>query len=188
MKKKVNNKMVKTVVPADGEIGAKARAERKLNGISTSDMISAIVERSTTPLITSTTAPVSAPDYGALLSAGNPAVSAPVPSSAPVTSAGITALLNSGNPNLTSRRIRVGTPLTMYRIANNQRKDSWSGGAKYYVQGGTTMVDPESGRERFEVCVEYPYTDLYLAKTKLVALRATLTAPVPSTAEVTRIA
>jgi hypothetical protein len=167
MKTKQNNKLVKankTVVPADGEIGAKAREDRKRKSEVTSV----------------TLAPAPAPNYGDLLGI------APPPPPAPAPAPGISALLDSGNPNLNSRRIRVGTPLVTYRIANNQRKDSWSGGARYYVQGGSEMLDPESGRSRFEVCVEYPFTDLYKAKELKVKLLATLSAP--ATTEVIKIA
>lgn len=106
-----------------------------------------------------------------------PQVSAPAPAPAP--SAGVVM----GVPNLNSRRINPRAVVREWRIVGNQRKDVWSAGAKYYVQGGEIMIDPLSQRSRFEVAVEIPFIDHYLGKLELVARRSA-----PATTEVKRIA
>src|SRR5215831_3961972 len=74
-----------------------------------------------------------------------------------------------GAINLTSKRITPGTLVSEYRVCNNQRKNV--GAVKYYVQGGTYQTDPISGKERFNVAIEIPHSDLYSAKLQLAQLR-----------------
>lgn len=146
---------------------------------SNSEVMSALIDQLTTP-----SAPAPAP-AGELVQVGinsylriDPAPAPPAPAPAPAPSAGV----EMGVPNLTSRRINPRAVVRTWRIANNQRKGAFSGGAKYYVQGGEIMIDPTNQRERFEVAVEIPFTDLYLAKVELVSRRS---APAP---EVTKVA
>ena len=106
-----------------------------------------------------TSAPVSAPDMSAPAPAPAPAV---IP--APAVSAGI----QFGVPNLGSRRINPRAVVRKWRIANNQRKDVFSAGATHYVQGGEELIDPYTSRSRFEVAIEIPFNDHYLAKVEWV--------------------
>jgi hypothetical protein len=117
-----------------------------------------------------------------------PAPVVEIPAPAPVVDpapAPAPAGIQMGVPNLTSRRINPRAIVRAWRIAPNQRKDVFSAGAKYYVQGGEEMMDPISGRSRFEVAIEIPFVDHYLAKLEFVARKATLPA---SGTEVTKVA
>lgn len=100
-----------------------------------------------------------------------PTTTAPVVDTT-ATTAPVSGLI-MGVPNLTSRRITPGTRIDTYRVCNSQRKTDT---AKYYVQGGSIRIDPESNREMFTVAVEIPHTDLYLAKQQKVQLNLALRA------------